>query len=276
MSSHLTIFRSLPATCAVLALASLPALLHAGAWTPKSGAAYHKLALYHFSSDRSFGVRAPDLRNFSDTNLTYYFEYGLTDSLTFVGSIPYKKLSNERASGTDRSTGVGDIDLGLRYLLVQEGPMVLSTAWLFKAPYAYSSAAALPPGNGQVDVEGRLLFGYGLGSYGYFGAELGYRYRAEAPADEFRYLLEYGFDATESLYLRAKYDGIVGQGNSTGLGVAAANPNLNLEFDLTKLEVTAGWRLTQSSAAEVSVTRNITGENTLRGSNYSLAWVYSF
>jgi protein XagA len=251
-------------------------LTQAGAWTPKSGAAYHKLAAYHFSSDRSFGARAPDLRSYSDTNLTYYFEYGLTDRLTFVSSIPYKRLSSERSSGTVRSTGIGDIDLGLRYRLLQDGPLVLSTSWLLKAPYAYSSNAALPPGNGQVDFEGRLLFGYGLGSNGYFGAELGYRYRAEAPADELRYLVEYGFDATESLYLRAKYDGIVGQGNSSGLGIVAANPNLNLEFDLTKLEVTAGLKLTPSSAAEVSVTRNITGENTLRGSNYSLAWVYSF
>jgi hypothetical protein len=272
--SHLPKFLCAPlGPClAVLLLIGLPGAVQAGAWTPKKGAAYHKFAVNHFSSDASFGLQNPEQRNFSDTNIPYYFEHGITDSLAVFGSAPYKRLSSERTE----NNGIGDIDLGVRYRLTQQGSLVLSTAWLLKLPYAYPRYGDLSLGNGQVDAEGRLLLGYGLGPYGYLGAELGYRYRAGAPADEFRYLLEYGFNATEKLYLRAKYDGIVGQKNSSSPNTAATNPTLNLEFDLTKLEVTSGWKLGKNSAAEFSVTRNTSGSNALRGDNYSLAWVYSY
>lgn len=260
-----------PSLVALLAI-GLPGAVQAGAWTPKEGAAYHKFSINNFSSNTSFGLQNPQQRNFSDTNVTYYFEHGINDRLALFGSVPYKHLS----SGPTTSIGIGDVDLGLRYRLVQQGSLVVSTAWLLKLPYAYPRHGNLALGNGQVDTEGRLLLGYGLGSYGYLGAELGYRYRAGAPADEIRYLLEYGFNATEKLYLRAKYDGIVGQKNSSGPKTTATNPTLNLEFDLAKVELTTGWKLSSNSAAEFSVTRNTSGSNALRGTNYSLAWVYSY
>ncbi len=43
---------------------------------------------------------------------------------------------------------------------------------------------------------------------GYCGAEIGYRWRTQAPSDEFRYLLEFGVNATQGLsFTRVKLDG---------------------------------------------------------------------
>ena len=266
-----------PATAmlALTALSSLPNAAYAGAWTAKEDTFYNKLSFNYFSSDKSFGGNVPGQARFTDANITYYLEYGITDSLTFFGSVPYKGLTVKYPTGKVENGGIGDVDLGLRYQLLKQGSLVVSTSLLFKAPYLYSRNEKIPFGNRQEDVEGRLLLGYGLGRYGYLGAEVGYRYRAEAPADEFRYLLEYGFNATDELYLRAKFDGNVSQGNSKAPRSNIANPNLNLAFDLTKLELTTGWKIDKSNAIEFSATPNTSGRNTLKGTNYSVAWVFS-
>ncbi len=257
-------------------VAVMPLAAQAGAWTPATGSAYQKVAVNSFSSDSTFGNAAVGVRKFTDINLTYYAEFGLRDSLALFVSVPFKRLSSQTALGSASTTGVGDVDLGLRYRLYGSGPLVLSTAWLYKAPWAYDRQAAVALGNGQNDVEGRLLLGYSLGSAGYLGVEAGLRYRAGAPADEARYLLEYGLSPSDKLYLRGKYDVIKGLQNSTGPRAVAGNPNLNLEFDLSKLELTAGWKLGRNLSTEISGTRNLTGDNTLRGTNYSVALVYAY
>lgn len=259
-----------------LALAVLPGWVHAGAWTPKSGAAYHKFALNTYSSDSTFGTPPAGLRKFSDRNFTYYLEYGLSDTLAFYGSLPIKRLTSDTASGRAESDGVGDIDLGLRQRLYIDGNSVVSASVLFKAPYAYSRADAVPLGNGQNDLEARVLFGRSLGRYGYFGLEAGYRYRAGAPADEFRYLLEYGIEVSSTVYLRTKLDAIAGQGNGQAAAASAGNPTLNPDFDLGKLQATAGFKFSKSLAGEFSVTRDLYGANTLRGTNVSLALVFAY
>lgn len=258
----------------VLGLLMLPAAAQAGAWTPKQGSSYHKFAINAFSSESFFDNPTPGFRRFTDRNFTYYLEYGLTDRLAFYGSLPLKRLRNDSGQ-VARGSGVGDIDLGLRYKLLS-GPTVVSAALLFKAPYAYSRSEAVPLGNAQEDVEARVLLGRSLGRAGYFGLEAGWRKRFDAPADEFRYLIEYGVDAAPTLYLRAKLDGIAGLGNSSPQAAVVGNPALNLDFDLAKLEATAGYRLDRSRAVEFTVTRDLFGSNTLRGTTYSLALVFAY
>lgn len=259
----------------VFGLLALPLLAQAGAWTPKEGASYNKFAVNSYDSDSFYGPAPQNFGKFTDRNATYYFEYGLRDDIAFYGSLPYKRLNNTDTNGArQRNTGVGDIDLGLRFRHVG-GPTVVSTSWLFKAPYAYRENDPLALGNGQADLEFRVQLGRSLGKAGYLGAEAGLRKRYGAPADEFRYLLEYGGDIGSRLYARAKLDGIQGLGNSDSRSVTPGNPTLNLEFDLAKAELTGGVKLGQSLSAELTVTRDIYGNNTLRGTNYGLALVYA-
>ncbi|MBL4854726.1 MAG: hypothetical protein JKY25_10875 [Robiginitomaculum sp.] len=178
---------------------------------------------------------------------------------------------------TTSNSGIADVDLGLRYNLTNE-PAVISIQGLFKAPFLYSSDADLPLGNGQIDLEGKLLIGKSFGSAGYAGLEVGYRYRAEAPVDEFRYLVEYGVDISEQTYFRTKLDGTLGLGDADAdaLLIGAANPSLPLAFDLGKLEYTLGHKLTKTIAAEITGTTNVYGDNTLKGTNIQFAIVAIF
>ena len=270
----------------------LPTQAYAGAWTAKKGENYLKGAINHFDTSSRFGEEGT-FENFRNTNFNVYWEHGIRDDLTFFATGSLSDLEN-RSDGIETSeTGVGDIDLGLKYRLI-DGPVIVSVQGLFKAPYLYDEDSELPLGNGQEDFEGKLLFGKSFGELGYGGLEVGYRVRTEDPVDEFRYLVEYGFDLNDKTYLRTKLDGIHAATSAdvatnieipllpTGLPTgptfttAALNPQLPLEFDLGRLEYTAGYKFANGLAAEITGTTAIYGDNTLKGTNIQFAIVSSF
>ena len=103
--------------------------------------------------------------------------------------------------------------------------------------------------------------------------------RTEDPVDEFRYLVEYGFDLNDRTYLRTKLDGIHAASSTDTeftTPAAAVNPQLPLEFDLGRLEYTAGYKLNDTFAAEITGTTAIYGDNTLKGTNVQFAIVSTF
>ncbi len=259
-------------------VAAMPMTASAGAWTAKKGDSYLKGAVNFFETSNRFGPEN-GFENFQNTNFNVYWEHGIQDNLTFFATGSLANLQNT-SDGVDTSgTGIGDVDVGLRYRLI-DGPVIVSVQGLFKAPYLYSEDAELPLGNGQEDFEGKLLFGKSFGKLGYGGLEVGYRVRTEDPVDEFRFLVEYGIDVNEKTYLRTKLDGIHAAGSTdlddTGLAAAALNPQLPLEFDLGRVEYTAGYKFNDRFAAEITGTTAIYGENTLRGTNIQFAIVQTF
>ncbi len=259
-----------------LALVSIiPVRALGGAWTPEQGSAYHKLAANYYYGDSMFGRTPAGFDEFTNLNLTYYGEYGLLDSLTLYGSLPVARVTRTDFDDEVDNWGVGDVDLGVRYRWLPE-PVVVSTAFLVKLPYFYDEDDRLPLGNGQEDFEFRLLLGRSLGSLGYFGVEGAYRYRREDPSDEFRYLIEYGIDVTETLYLRTKLDGIQSLANGDEVSGSPGNPTLANEFDLGKMEFTAGCRFADHWSGELTFTPDLYGRNTLRGYNFQLAVVFAY
>lgn len=270
-------YKNISILAIVASLSVAPTIAHAGAWTAKKGSLYSKQAINYFVGEDRFGDQLPGFERFRDINFTYYAEYGIQDNLTFFGAAAVKDLRNTSDGVTTDNFGIGDVDLGLRYNFFNE-PFVFSAQGLFKAPFLYDEDADLPLGNSQIDLEGRALIGKSLGALGYFGIEAGYRFRADAPVDEFRYLLEYGFDLTESVYLRTKLDGTLSLGEIDEVANAsnAANPSLPLAFNLGKVEYTAGYKFNKTWSVELTGTTNIYGDNTLRGNNVQFAIVGQF
>jgi len=265
-------------TSFIALILAIPSYASAGAWTAKKGDQYLKGAVNYFETSNRFGPEN-GFENFQNTNLNIYWEYGVQDNLTFFATGSLTDLKN-RSNGVETSgSGIGDIDVGLRYRLI-EGPVIVSVQGLFKAPYLYSEDSELPLGNGQEDFEGKLLFGKSFGPLGYGGFEVGYRVRTEDPVDEFRFLVEYGFDLNDRTYLRTKLDGIHAAGSSDDVTqqtpATALNPQLPLEFDLGRLEYTAGYKFSDKLAAEITGTTAVYGDNTLKGTNIQVALVSTF
>ena len=261
---------------------AIPEVALAGAWTAKQGKSYLKQAVNYFESDSRFGPEN-GFENFRNVNYNLYWEYGVEDNLTFFTQGALIKTRNTDGGVTTFGSGISDIDLGLRYRLI-DGPLVVSVQGLIKAPYLYDKDAELPIGNGQEDFEGRLLFGKSFDSLGYGGLEVGYRLRAEAPADEFRYVIEYGIDLNERSYVRAKLDGVHSIGdfkatnnpNAPSVTGVDLNPQLPNRFSVGRLEYTLGYKISRSLSGEIAGTAAVYGNNTLKGRNIQIALVASF
>jgi len=250
----------------------------AGAWTARQGAFYEKLAFNYYYSHETFsptGSRGgtPNNGRFTDYNVSNYLEYGLFDNLTAINSLSYKWLENEDSARRTKGIGLGDVDLGLRYKLLDSDKVgIVSTQLLVKVPGAYDTKDPLPLGNGQFDTELRLLYGRSLYPLipGYGNVEIGYRWRDKDPSDEIRYLVEFGVDVTKHLYTRAKLDGTLSVNNGKKLD-GSGNPTATNNFDLGKLDLTLGYKVAPGWGLEASYVPALYGQNTAAGATYTLA-----
>lgn len=243
----------------------------AGAWTLPEGKLYDKVSVNKYTSD-------PD---FTDMNLGNYIEYGLTDNVSIINSIYYKKIRNTyTVSGTTTTTtttGIADIEIGLKHKLAEDPSGIFSHQAIVKIPGGYDKNSTLPLGNGQVDVEYRILYGLSLWRWfpGYANFEAGYRYRAKAPSDEFRYLAEIGANISERLYARVKLDGILSMKNADCTASTTGNPTTGSQFDLQKLDTALGYKLTDTWGLELGYTPTLNAKNTAKGTAYSVGVTYS-
>ncbi len=253
----------------------------AGAWTQQAGQAYNRLSANTYHSDRNFDddgdrKKMDNSGEFNDLNLNYYVEYGLTDAATLIASLYYKQIEYEDNSIEMKTYGLGDVDLGLKYRLLQFSGGVLAIQGLVKVPELYDENDSLPLGNGQYDVEARILFGHSLAYLfpGYCNFEFGYRWRFEEPSDEYRYLVEVGSDLTDTWYARVKLDGLLSADNGDDEVDAQGNPTITTEYDLLKLDVAVGYRIDDAWGWEAVYTPALCGENTASGATYTLALTY--
>lgn len=269
------IVQTIVAVCLILMTAGS---VFAGAWTAEKGTSYHRIAANYYVTDQTFdeggNSRAMDWNGeFTDINANYYMEYGLIDPLTVILSLYYKGIEREDDYRKNETSGLGDVDLGLRYRLHTSSIGVFSVQGLVKVPEFYDEDDALPLGNGQYDYECRLLYGRSLWPYipGYVNLEAAYRFRDDAPSDEFRYLVEIGSNLGKNVYARAKWDAIISMDNADEGTDVFGNPTSAMEYDLTKLDVTLGWQMTPKVGLEVAYTPAILGKSTAKGETWTLA-----
>lgn len=250
----------------------------AGAWTQEKGVGYHRLAGTYYVSDQEFDDKgeaqdSKDHGEFIEYALNYYGEYGLWDRVTMFGSFYYKDMERDDDFMTYSTSGVGDMDIGFRFQ-VYKGPLgVISLQGLVKVSGLYDEDDPMPLGNGQNDYELRLMAGRSLWPVipGYINLEAGYRLREEAPVDEFRYLIEVGTDLGKKCYARAKLDALVSMENGDDSTDGWGNPTHTLEFDLAKLDMTFGVKLSPVLGLELGCTPALWGENTAKGTTWTLA-----
>jgi len=260
---------------------ALPCRVFGGAWTLEKKHMYNRISFNYYRAEKNFdenGARRPMPNDgtFEDINIQWYQEFGLLNNLSLISSFYWKDLQYEDRNVGMSKKGVADIDLGLKLRLLKE-PIVLSIQLLVKLPSGYDEHDDVALGKGQIDWEVRLLMGksfYPLPSY--LGLELGYRYRAEEPADEFKYLLEFGWSFSRRFSLRAKLDGTESIDNSDNIMDVFGNPTLTNEYNLGKLEITGSLGITEAISLEATYTSSLYGENTSVGDTLSFALVYNF
>lgn len=271
----------------------LPRLVLAGAWTQPKGTIYQRLSYDYYSTDENFGsgggyddaARRRDSRyKFISRVIAWYGEAGVYDNLNLNWNLIHKDMAwtKEKISSGKRVKGSthncpGDLELGVKYSFLN-GPSALSAQFIFKSELFYDKNETIMPGTNQSDYEIRLLAGRSLWPFGYLNLETGYRWRTQAPADEFRYLLEYGL-SWKRLYGMLKLRGVLSADNAdmpdgSLSGTYKYNPSLGLEYDLGALEFTFGGRLPMGFALEGRFSQDIYGKSVAKGYTLGIGLVH--
>lgn len=258
---------------------SAPDQAHAGAWTMGKGKMYNKVAVNYFKSTETYDHDGdtkdmPYDGKFEDLNLNWYQEYGITDNVTFLSSLYYKWLEEENNYIDMDSKGVGDVEFGVKFGVTKD---VIASAFQITAKFngMYDRDATPGIGNDQKDLEFRLLLGKSLYPLPmYVGLEGAWKKRFEAPADEWKLLLEVGGNY-QKFYARAKLDATFSADNADDMATYT-NVTLSPQYDLGKLDMTIGMNITEKIGAEVSYVPTLWGEDTAAGYTLSAALIYQF
>ena len=280
---------------AAILLGSVPAQLHAGAWTQPPGGLYLKLAGLSFRSgefldaegERLARQEKPSTEELSDRNASVYLEYGVRERLTLVASLPYKRLVHTkkevrffesldttitRIYPDENESGFADLEMRLRWRLLQD-PAVVSVTLGGKLPLGYEmqEESNVPLGTGEIDGDTRLLVGKSLYPLpGYATGAIGYRKRGGIFSDELLYNLEAGF-TYGNLLVKGVAEGVRTFGDCGATGAMGM-----LIGDQNSLKLSPGviWSFSERLEVGADLFYIASGCNTAAGTTYAVGLAF--
>ena len=266
----------------VLVAAAIPKQAFAGAWTQTKGHYYTKLSGIFYSSDEVFNdmgnrqAMGSQSDSFKGSQGFLYVEYGLLDRLTVIGQTNAGVLVAENRLVSKETTGIGDLDIGAKYLLV-DGPVVVSPYMTFKVPTGYHGEYDPAIGTGKLDAELRLLTARSLYPLPlYIGVEGGYRIRGGEFSNQIPYFAEIGATPHPRVFLKVYVEGKDTRvGEVTDLGVVGASVQVS-EGDFTKAGLNGAYNVHGPLWIDVLAERTINGENIGAGASLGIGISYSY
>ena len=222
----------------------------------------------------SYGEQA----RFTRSQLGAYVEYGATDDLTLIGNFAAVRLDSRNASGTVSNTGLANPELSFA-AAVERWPVIgrafCAAGIAVKLPFRSGGDPLI--GFAQTDVEWRLrsLDGFSIaGRSGYWVTDVGLRYRAGAPADEFR------FNALGALRYARNWTAMISAITSTGLRNGqpieiSSNFTLNPDYASYFVQGALLYRHARARHYQFGVSQELAGRNAGSGTTLSLViWQY--
>ena len=246
----------------------------AGPWALLKGESYTAVSvgLTRYSQIVMYdGQRIPAGR-LRFVNYSIATEFGLTDEWTVSLKVPYEVARGDNRTMAAREAGLGDLQIGARRQLWDEYErgVALAAGISFRTPMSdYRTDVLSAPGDGQTDVELRLLVGKTVGSLdhpAYWDVETGYRFRRGAPGDEFFLYIERGQQLAERWRGRVFIDHI-DQLSGFGLGQPEWTPRNfpSVEEDLDSIGVGLTYSLDHERLLDVFYGRLVHVDNSAIG-----------
>ncbi|SDF62774.1 hypothetical protein SAMN05216464_12222 [Mucilaginibacter pineti] len=222
-----------------------------------------------------------DNGRFHSLNYAFYGEYGISRKFTVSALLPYTINSFKNDSGKFSSSGLQDIEIGLKYYLANIN---------YKYYFSIKATGIIPTyknnpslGYSQYGTELKLAFagsGHLFGRNSYFVAENGVReYFGYESVFQDRYNLTYGLTLDKNFHEQVSLS--VGGFYSTSSSKAfnndpliSANPSTNKNFAFNQVSLSYGHAFAKNLSLFLTGGRFITGRNTAVGTSVSASLNY--
>lgn len=248
----------------ILALCVAPAAW-AGAWVQPKGQGLFVAQAGFYSTDRFYAADGSEQSQptFSKIELTPYAEYGLLDNLT-IGGTAY--LQDAFQSGNS-NLGIADPQIFARSELWGDDSQHLSLQPLVKFASGFEHRAPPRGGSRSTDFELSLLYGRSfhlVSNRDYLDLRGGYRLRANRLGDQFLADVAAGFGIAEHWLVIPAFRQVVSLGTVGG----TFSESGDLDYDLSKVELTSQYRLDTQRSLQLSLASHVAGAQT--GAGYSI------
>ncbi len=264
-----------------LALSTTPAYA-GGGWIPSPGSGYFKVAQNAIIGNRYFQPDGTvvDITTISLYTTTIYAEYGLTNQLAGIVYAPLFVRSTlnaiEYTSGRDNEPGdylnsIGDVDVGLKYGLIKNGPVVVSVGLTLGLPLgetAGGETGILQTGDGEFNQLLTVQASRSLGAF-YASALLGVNNRTNNFSEEFRYGLEVGYTFGSKLLAQLRLYGVESFKNGSGEG-GGGNSIFANDTEFLSITPEVAYSLTDRLGVTANVGLALYGEKILANPNYGV------
>ena len=259
-----------------LALATVPADAIAGPWTLPEGYLVTSYTYIQTDFDQFFDLDKNKLDlpgPIEQRDQLLSLTYGFWDEWEAALRLSYF-MSDQRFPGNEvTASGMGDTWLSIKHLVYSDMLDVALQARV-KWPGPYDADVVASPGDGQDDLEFRILAGR-FWDRAYVDLEVGYRFRAGVVPNEYEVFLDTGYSLTQ--WLRGRAFGILinaedgtGSVNDPGVDLRATEEDvLSVGGSLT-VDPADGWTVT------LGVTTVLAGRNTALRTDVGLTVAYTF
>ncbi|NQY06906.1 MAG: hypothetical protein HRT68_12150 [Flavobacteriaceae bacterium] len=181
-----------------------------GQWSRKKGNGYYKLSAWYLEADQHYtdqGIIEPNATR-GQLNINFYGEYGLSEKWNIIAYVPFfsRTYQNDILSGTtgelitpgEDLNSIGDVNLGIRYGILQNSNVALSATLKFGIPTGNDSGGSngsFQTGDGEFNqlIQADLGVPFTLGQTSFYTKiYLGFNNRTQDFSDELRSGLEIG------------------------------------------------------------------------------------
>ncbi len=272
----------------LLFFASTPSVLKAQAWTKAKGSGFYKLDYSRIDATRTFDTKlnVVDFPQSSNSIISFYGEYGVTDKLTVISYLPFLVLNTSEAVKSAlgvqtrapiNTTNFGDIDLGFRYQLYNKNGISVSANVLLGLPTGFSSQAdGFNSGDGEFNQMGKIAAGIGKTRW-WAQSAVGFNHRSNNFSNEFRYDIEAGYKFFNGQLLTIfKINGIESLNNGTAKENPAGLYSNNVEYAGFGPEFLYYFNQKKKMGLTARVAGAFKGRNVLAGPSLAIGFFAEF
>lgn len=223
--------------------------LCAQAFTQPEGEGRVIATVIYSHSDKAFDDEANsfDIADYEKTEIYLLGEYGVTDDLTLLVTPSFRAVSID---GGDDDSGLGFLDLGARYRIVESDDYVLSVQGTVRIPGSERWNGFAQVGQTDTEIDIRAQGGASFGDGNFAILEVGYRFRTGDPPDEFHVDATLGLRVAPRWLFIANSFNVISNGAGEGIfpeqryhniyASAAYEASPRLTFQLGGLATVAG------------------------------------